>query len=133
MPGKLSKKVGKILFLPLAIRRDGFILNDERCGMALPGEERRVFSMVTGIVLVNVDRSRIQEVIRDAMAINGVTEVYTVAGEYDLVFVIRVQNNAQLGDILATKMTGDIPGILHSKTLVTLNAQAKVDLEKLFG
>ena len=89
--------------------------------------------MVTGIVLVNVDRARLQEVIREAMAIKGVTEVYTVAGEYDLVFIIRVQSNAELGDILATKMANDIPGILHSKTLVTLNAQAKVDLEKVFG
>jgi len=89
--------------------------------------------MVTGIVLVNVDRARLQEVIREAMAIRGVTEVYTVAGEYDLVFIIRVQSNAELGDILATKMANDIPGILHSKTLVTLNAQAKVDLEKIFG
>ncbi len=89
--------------------------------------------MVTGIVLVNVDRARLQEVIREAMAIKGVTEVYTVAGEYDLVFIIRVQSNAELGDILATKMANDIPGILHSKTLVTLNAQAKVDLEKIFG
>ena len=89
--------------------------------------------MVTGIVLVNVDRARLQEVIREAMAIKGVTEVYTVAGEYDLVFIIRVQSNAELGDILATKMANDIPGILHSKTLVTLNAQAKIDLEKIFG
>lgn len=89
--------------------------------------------MVTGIVLVNVDRTRIREVIREAMAIQGVTEVYTVAGEYDLVFIIRVQSNAELGDILATKMANDIPGILHSKTLVTLNAEAKVDLEKVFG
>ena len=89
--------------------------------------------MVTGIVLVNVDRARLREVIREAMAIKGVTEVYTVAGEYDLVFIIRVQSNAELGDILATKMANDIPGILHSKTLVTLNAQAKVDLEKIFG
>ena len=56
-----------------------------------------------------------------------------MAGEYDLVFIIRVQSNAELGDILATKMANDIPGILHSKTLVTLNAQAKVDLEKVFG
>ena len=89
--------------------------------------------MVTGIVLVNVDRSRLQEVIREAMAIEGVTEVYTVAGEYDLVFIIRVQSNAELGDILATRMANEIPGILHSKTLVTLNAEAKVDLEKVFG
>ena len=89
--------------------------------------------MVTGIVLVNVDRARIRDVIREAMAIKGVTEVYTVAGEYDLVFIIRVQSNAELGDILASRMAGDIPGILHTKTLVTLNAQAHIDLEKVFG
>ena len=36
-------------------------------------------------------------------------------------------------EIIATKMTRDISGILHTKTLVTLEAQAKIDLEKVFN
>ena len=89
--------------------------------------------MVTGIVLVNVERPLLRQVITDMMALDGVSEVYAVAGEYDLVVIIRVKTNAELADIIATKMTRDIQGIVHAKTLVTLEAQAKVDLEQVFN
>ena len=89
--------------------------------------------MVTGIVLVNVDRPQLRQVINDMMALEGVSEVYAVAGEYDLVVMIRVKTNAELAEIIATKMTRDISGILHTKTLVTLEAHAKIDLEKVFN
>ena len=55
--------------------------------------------MVTGIVLVNVERAMIRTVIEDLMKIEGVSEVYAVAGEYDLVVMIRVNNNVELADI----------------------------------
>ena len=89
--------------------------------------------MVTGIVLVNVERPQLRQVIDDMMALDGVSEVYAVAGEYDLVVIIRVRTNAELADIIATKMTRDIRGIVHAKTLVTLEAQAKVDLAQVFN
>ena len=88
--------------------------------------------MVTGIVLVNVERAMIRSVIEDLMKIEGVSEVYSVAGEYDLVVMIRVKSNAELAEIIATRMTHDINGIIHTKTLVTLNAYSKLDLEKIF-
>ncbi len=89
--------------------------------------------MVTGIVLVNVERPQLRQVINDMMAIDGVSEVYAVAGEYDLVVMIRVKTNAELAEIIATKMTRDIRGIVHTKTLVTLESQAKIDLEQVFN
>ena len=55
-----------------------------------------------------------------------------MAGEYDLVAIIRVKENAELADIIATKMTRDLDGIIHTKTLVTLTAYSKIDLEKVF-
>lgn len=89
--------------------------------------------MVTGIVLVNVERPQLRQVINDMMALDGVSEVYAVAGEYDLVVMIRVKTNAELAEIIATKMTRDISGIVHTKTLVTLEAQAKIDLSQVFN
>ena len=88
--------------------------------------------MVTGVVLVNVERAMIQTVIEDLGKIPGVAEIYAVAGEYDLVVIIRVKNNADLAEIIASKMTHDIRGIIHTKTLVTLNSYSKYDLEKIF-
>ena len=88
--------------------------------------------MITGIVLVNVERAMIAEVTEGLMKIDGVAEIYSVAGEYDLVAIIRVRNNAELAEIIASRMTRDIRGIIHTKTLVTLTASSKVDLEKVF-
>lgn len=88
--------------------------------------------MVTGIVLVNVERAMIRSVIEDLRKMEGVSEVYSVAGEYDLVVMIRVKSNADLAEIIANRMTHDINGIIHTKTLVTLNAYSRHDLEKIF-
>lgn len=88
--------------------------------------------MVTGIVLVNVERPMLHQVIEDVMRIDGVSEVYAVAGEYDLVVIIRVSDNAELAEIIASRMTHDIMGIKYTKTLVTLSAHSKHDLSALF-
>ena len=88
--------------------------------------------MITGIVLVNVERAMIGEVTEGLMKIDGIAEIYSVAGEYDLVAIIRVRNNAELAEIIASRMTRDIRGIIHTKTLVTLTANTQVDLEKVF-
>ncbi|MBQ8755092.1 MAG: Lrp/AsnC ligand binding domain-containing protein [Lentisphaeria bacterium] len=87
--------------------------------------------MVTGIVLVNVERSMLQGVIDGLRNIKGIAEVYAVAGEYDLVLMIRVKDNAQLADIIANQLTRD-RGIIHTKTLVSLKAYSDLDLEKVF-
>lgn len=88
--------------------------------------------MVTGIVLIHVERSKIDDVIAALLKIPGISEIYTVAGDYDLVAMIRVANNVDLAEIVATKMTRDIKGILHTKTLVTLSAHSRLDLQKIF-
>lgn len=89
--------------------------------------------MVTGIVLVNVERPNLNSVIKDILALEGVTEVYAVAGEYDLAVMVRVHDNAQLSDIVANKMPHDIKGISHTKTLISLAAHSAYNLDEIFG
>ena len=84
--------------------------------------------MVTGIALVTVERKMLRQATDALLKIQGVTEVYTVAGEYDLVVMIRVTSNSELSDVVANKMTHDIPGIIHTRTMISLQADAKVDL-----
>ena len=88
--------------------------------------------MVTGIVLVNVERPRLKDVIKNVLELNGVTEVYTVAGEFDLVTIIRVETNKELSEIVANKMPHEIDGITHTKTLVSLDMNSKVDIQELY-
>lgn len=88
--------------------------------------------MVTGIALVTVERKQLRQATESLLKIPGVTEVYTVAGEYDLVVMIRVQSNAELSDVVANQMTSNIPGITHTRTMISLQADAKVDLCKFY-
>ena len=89
--------------------------------------------MVTAIVLVNVERPQLKQVIGDILAIDGVSEVYTVAGEYDLVAIIRVKDNHQLSGIITDRMPHHIEGITHTKTLFALDVATEIDLGKVFG
>ncbi|MBE6366584.1 MAG: Lrp/AsnC family transcriptional regulator [Lentisphaerae bacterium] len=88
--------------------------------------------MVTGIALVTVERKMLRQATEALLNVAGVTEVYTVAGEFDLVVMIRVNSNAELSDVVANKMTRDIPGITHTRTMISLQADAKVDLGLLY-
>lgn len=82
--------------------------------------------MVTGIVLVNVERPRLKAVIKEIMTLDGVSDVYAVAGEYDLVVMVHGKDNTQLAEIVANKMPNDIKGIVHTKTLVSLVAASQM-------
>jgi DNA-binding Lrp family transcriptional regulator len=89
--------------------------------------------MVTAIVLINVERQKLKQVIDAVLDTEGVTEVYAVAGEYDLVAIVRVADNARLSQIVVDKMPTHIPGITHAKTLFALEAYSNLDLSKIFG
>ncbi|HOK05282.1 MAG TPA: Lrp/AsnC ligand binding domain-containing protein [Victivallales bacterium] len=89
--------------------------------------------MVTAIVLINIERPKLRDVTNAILSIDGVTELYTIAGEYDLAAIIRVKDNHQLSEIVVNKMPHDIPGIIHTKTLVALQAHSKFNLEELFS
>lgn len=88
--------------------------------------------MVTAFVLVNVERANLKEVVDAVLSIDGVSEVYTVAGEYDLVAVVRVKDNKALSKIVVDQMPHHIPGITHTKTLYAFEAHSSIDLEQAF-
>jgi len=56
--------------------------------------------MVTALVLLNLDRNKIKDVSQKLVDMQEVSEVYSVAGRYDLVAIIRVKNNEQIADTI---------------------------------
>lgn len=88
--------------------------------------------MVTAIVLLTVERSKINEVANRLADMDGITEVYSVAGEYDLVAVIRVKENEQLADLVTNRML-KLEGITKSETLIAFRVYSRHDLESMFS
>jgi DNA-binding Lrp family transcriptional regulator len=88
--------------------------------------------MVSGMVLLILERDRIAGVADELVAMEGVTEVYSVAGHYDLVAVVRVRNNEALADLITGRLL-KVKGIVRSETLIAFKVYSRFDLERLFA
>ncbi|UCG87718.1 MAG: Lrp/AsnC ligand binding domain-containing protein [Gemmatimonadota bacterium] len=88
--------------------------------------------MVVAVVLLTVERERINEVAETLAAMRGVAEVYSVAGRYDLAAILRVRTNDELADLVTAQML-KLPGIVHSETLIAFRAYSRHDLEAAFS
>lgn len=88
--------------------------------------------MVSAIVLLKIERNLINEVAEALTAMKGVSEVFSVAGRYDLVAVLRVPNNEALADLVTGKMLQN-EGILDSETLIAFKVYSQHDLEAMFS
>ena len=88
--------------------------------------------MVTALVLLSVEHDKTNAVAEKITAIPGVTEVYSVAGRYDLAAIIRVKENDQLAAIV-TDQIRRVEGIERSETLIAFRVYSRYDLEQAFS
>jgi DNA-binding Lrp family transcriptional regulator len=88
--------------------------------------------MVSAIVLLNVARNKINAVAEKMAEMEGISEVFSVAGEYDLAAIIRVKDNDGLAELVTNRML-KIEGITKSETLIAFKVYSKHDLEAMFS
>ncbi len=88
--------------------------------------------MISAIVLLTTQRDKINKIANALVDIQGVSEVYSVAGRYDLAVMIRVSTNQKLADIVTGEML-QMKGILTSETLIAFQVFSKHDLESMFS
>ncbi len=88
--------------------------------------------MVSAIVLLNVQRDAINSVAEQLTQLKGITEVFSVAGRYDLVAVLRVHDNESLADLVTSRML-QVEGIEQSETLIAFKVFSRHDLEAMFS
>lgn len=88
--------------------------------------------MVTAFILIKAERGTIHEASQKILAIAGMTEVYSVAGEWDLVGVARVRHNDELAKLVTEDLIA-IDGILDTMTLIAFRQYSEFDLERMFG
>jgi DNA-binding Lrp family transcriptional regulator len=85
--------------------------------------------MVTAIVLVNTQRGQINETAQRLLEIDGVADVYSVTGEYDLVALLRFQNYEDLADVVTRHMQ-QLPTITKTHTLMAFQCYSRADLQQ---
>jgi len=84
--------------------------------------------MVTAVVLIRSETDQVSELAATLAELEGVSEVFSVAGQYDLVALVRVRENEDLARVISEKMR-KLPGIRSSETLIAFKIYSKQDVE----
>ena len=87
--------------------------------------------MVTAIVLIKAETSQIPDLANQIAEMDGVQEVFSVAGRVDLVAVVKVSRNEDLADVISDKMR-HLAGIVETETMIAFRAYSRQELEAGF-
>jgi DNA-binding Lrp family transcriptional regulator len=87
---------------------------------------------VTAVVLIKARTDQINELAQQLAEIEGVAEVFSVAGRYDLVAIVRAARNEDLADIVSQRMH-KVAGIVDSETLIAFRVYRNSELEAAFS
>lgn len=88
--------------------------------------------VINAVVLVNTSIDNIPEVAETLADFDGVSEVYSVAGRYDLVVVVAVTEHEDVARVV-TDGIAKVAGIESTETLIAFRAYSRHDLEAGFS
>jgi DNA-binding Lrp family transcriptional regulator len=88
--------------------------------------------MITAIVMIAVEADKIPEVAETIAGLDGVSEVYSVAGDADLIAIVRVREFDAIAEVIAGKLS-KVPGVVHTDTHIAFRAYSRHDLESTFS
>ena len=88
--------------------------------------------MITAIVMIACEADKIPEVAEAVAELDGVSEVYSVAGDVDLIAVVRVREFDAIAEVIAGRMS-KVPGVVHTDTHIAFRAYSRHDLESTFS
>lgn len=88
--------------------------------------------MITAIVFVNAEVDRIPEVAESIAALDGVSEVYSVTGQIDLIALVRVRQHDDIASVVADRLN-KVEGVLATETHIAFRAYSRHDLESAFS
>lgn len=88
--------------------------------------------MVTFIILIGVERHRINAIAEQLVDMKPVSEVYSVTGNYDLVAIVRARTNDEVADFV-TRRLATVEGIERTDTMLAFQAFSRHDLDAMFS
>jgi len=89
-------------------------------------------AMVTSFVLIDAEPGRTAALAEELAGLASVAEVYSTAGEHDLVAVVRVRHHEELADVV-THDIARLEGIRATHTLVAFRAYSRHDLDAMWS
>jgi DNA-binding Lrp family transcriptional regulator len=88
--------------------------------------------VITAIVLVHTAADRIPETAQAIADLDGVSEVYSCAGDVDLIAMVKVSEHAQLADVIAGRLS-KVDGVRRTDTHIAFRSYSRADTEATFS
>jgi DNA-binding Lrp family transcriptional regulator len=88
--------------------------------------------MTTAIVLIKTETAKVASVAQNINGIKGVSEVFSVAGQYDLVAIVRVASSERLAEVVSEEIRR-VEGIAYSETLIAFRVYSREEIEGVFS
>lgn len=82
--------------------------------------------------MIDAATDSIGEVATAIADLEGVSEVYSVAGDVDLVALVRVREFDEVADVVAGRIN-KVAGVIDTATHIAFRAYSKHDLESAFS
>lgn len=83
--------------------------------------------MINAIILINAERTKINSVAEQLVSLQGITEVYSVSGRFDLVAMIRLPHNDDLNELMTEKVI-KVDGIIKTESMVAFKTLTRQDM-----
>lgn len=88
--------------------------------------------MITAIVFIQAEVAQLSDVADQIAGIDGVSEVYSVTGELDLIAMVRVREIDDVASVVADRLN-KVDGVLSTQTQIAYRAYSQHDLEDAFS
>ena len=88
--------------------------------------------MITAVVLIQASRGRVPDLAQALLQIPEVHEVYSVAGDWDIVAILRVKQYDAMADVVPSRLQS-LEGVERTTTLMAFQCFSRHDLERLFS
>jgi len=88
--------------------------------------------MVSAFVMIQAEPARIAPLAGELAEVDGVAEVYSVAGDDDLVAIVRVRHHDELAEVVTQRIAA-LEGIEATRTLIAFRAYSRHDLETMWS
>jgi DNA-binding Lrp family transcriptional regulator len=83
-------------------------------------------------VLIKAEREAMATLGGALADLDGVTEAYSVTGEWDFVAIVRLTEHDRLAEVVTGRLA-QLPGIERTYTMVAFEVFSQHDLEALFS
>lgn len=87
--------------------------------------------MITAIVQIRCSRDLVPQTAEAVAELDGIAEVYSVSGDYDLIAILKVKQYDRIAQVVTEQMTR-IPGIVRTNTISAFRVYSKSDREAGF-